>query len=93
MLHEELRPSGVTVTVLCPGGVATEFAAVAEMGSAERRMRAFVTDVETVAQAGIGGLERGRRKVVPTASARALTFAGGHLPRGLWLRACRRMMT
>ena len=93
MLHEELRPSGVTVTVLCPGGVATEFAAVAEMGAAERRMRPFVTDVATVGRAGVEALERGRRKVVPTRSARALTFAGGHLPRGLWLRACRRMLT
>ena len=32
-LHSELRGTGVTVTVLCPGPVATEFAAVAGFGS------------------------------------------------------------
>lgn len=53
----------------------------------------FMTDAVTVARAGIDALERGRRKAVPRAAVRALTFAGAHAPRALWLRASRRLMT
>lgn len=94
MLHEELRPSGVTVTALCPGGVETGFAVAADMvETAQRTPSCFMTDAVTVARAGIDALERGRRKAVPRAAVRALTFAGAHAPRALWLRASRRLMT
>jgi uncharacterized protein len=92
-LHEELRPSGITVTALAPGGVATEFAEVAEMTRAEQRMpRAFIASATDTATAGLAALERGRRVVVPGWAPRVLTFTGGHAPRALWLRACRKLM-
>jgi uncharacterized protein len=92
-LHEELRPSGVSVTVLCPGAVATEFASVAEMTSAERRLPpALIASAEATARAGLEALDAGRRHVVPGRATQVLHFTGGHAPRALWLRACRKLM-
>jgi short-subunit dehydrogenase len=92
-LHEELRPSGVCVTVLCPGAVSTSFAEIAAMTGAEARLPgALIASAHETARAGIAALERGRRHVVPGRATRALHFAGGHAPRGLWLRACRKLM-
>jgi hypothetical protein len=92
-LHEELRPSGVSVTVLCPGAVATEFATVAAMTSAERRVRGPLTSApDDIARAGLEALDHGRRHVVPGRVTRVLHFTGGHAPRAVWLRACRKLM-
>jgi short-subunit dehydrogenase len=91
-LHEELRPTGVAVTVLCPGAVATEFAEVAAMEDTMRRLPAvMVASAEGTARAGLDALDRGRRHVVPGRGSQLLHFAGGHAPRGLWLRASSRL--
>lgn len=87
-LHEELRSSGIVVTVLCPGAVATEFADVAAMEDSTRRLPGvLVATAEETARAGLEALDRGRRHVVPGRATQILHFAGGHVPRGLWLRA------
>lgn len=92
-LHEELRPHGVSVTALCPGSVATDFAAIAEMTHTERRLPgALIASPESTAKAGLDALSEGRRKAVPGWAVRLLTFTGGHAPRVLWLRACRKLM-
>jgi hypothetical protein len=92
-LHEEMRPYGVTVTVLCPGSVSTEFATVAEMGAAEERVKgSFTATPAATARAGLAALEAGKRHVVPGAAVKVLHFTGGHAPRALWLRACRKLM-
>ena len=93
MLHEELRHSGVTVTALCPGGVHTEFAGVADMtAQADRVPSLLMTDPVRCAREAISGMERGKRKVVPTLTIKALSSMGRHLPRGLILRASRKGM-
>jgi short-subunit dehydrogenase len=93
-LHEELRPYGVTVTVLCPGAVATEFASVAEMTNAERRVHGtpLTATPQATARAGLDALEAGKRHVVPGGVVKVLHFTGGHAPRTIWLRACRKLM-
>jgi len=92
-LHEELRGHGVTVTALCPGSVSTDFAAIAEMTHTEHRLPgALVASAPDTARAGLAALARGRRRVVPGWGPRLLHFTGGHAPRSLWLRACRRLM-
>jgi short-subunit dehydrogenase len=92
-LHEELRQSGVSVTVLCPGAVATEFSDVADMHSAERRLPpALIASAADTARAGLEALDAGRRHVVPGRATRVLHFTGGHAPRAIWLRACRKLM-
>ncbi len=61
-LADELRGSGVTVTVLCPGLTKTEFQKRAQLrqGGAWPMMSA-----RAVAEAGYGGLMKGTRVVIP----------------------------
>lgn len=92
-LHCELKGSGVTVTALCPGGVRTEFSAVAGALDTEQRMPgAFMIAPEECARAGLESLEEGRRVVMPRIAVRTLAWFGAHAPRAVWLPLCRRMM-
>jgi hypothetical protein len=93
MLNEELRASGVAVTVLCPGEVDTEFVEIAAVNSATKRIPAPLKSTAAAsAAAGLHALESGRRTVTPRIAVRTLTFFGQHAPRGRWLRFCRRLM-
>jgi short-subunit dehydrogenase len=92
-LHYELGRHGVTVSALCPGGVRTEFSAVAEMATAEKRMPgALMIDPEPCARAALEGLERGQRIIMPRRAVRALAWFGNHAPRRVWLPLCGRLM-
>jgi hypothetical protein len=92
-LHCELRGSGVIVTALCPGGVRTEFSAVAGALDTEDRMpAAFMIGAEECAGAGLEGLEQGRRIVMPRRAVRMLAWFGAHAPRAVWLPLCRKLM-
>ena len=62
-LGEELRPSGVTVSLLHPGLTATGFQARA--GVPEVRANWLSPSAEAVAEAGYRGMMAGRRVVVP----------------------------
>lgn len=65
-LHEEVRGSGVHVTVLCPGLTRTPFVAAADAESAAERLPGVLwSRAEDVAAAGIAGVRRGRAVVVP----------------------------
>jgi uncharacterized protein len=84
-LHQELADTGVTATTLCPGPAKTEF--MDNAGIHWEGMPDFLwSDSATVAEAGVQGLERGRRVVVPGALNRAGALGGQHVPRGLLLR-------
>jgi len=84
-LHTELKGTGVGVTALCPGPVKTEFAEVANLENAEALPDVFWDDPQQVAKAGIRGLERGKRVVIPGALNRAGAIGGQHVPRSLLL--------
>ncbi len=93
MLSEELRGSGVTVTALTPGGVATEFSAVAGMQQQEQTsMLAVMSSPSDIAAAGLAGLAGGATTVTPTWQARLFVAAGRVAPRRLWLRVCKRLL-
>jgi short-subunit dehydrogenase len=92
-LHQELHGSGVTVTVLAPGPVSTEFWDVAgwEIGSGQSFEKAvprpaWVT-AEEAASAGVKGLEAGRRVVIPGLPVRAAMLATQYLPHAFKLPA------
>ncbi|MGA2010696.1 MAG: SDR family oxidoreductase [Solirubrobacteraceae bacterium] len=92
-LHHELRGSGVTVTALAPGPVSTEFWNVAgwEVGGGQSfesavPRPAWVT-AEQAAQAGVKGLDAGRRVVVPGLPIRAALLATQYLPHAVKLPA------
>ena len=92
-LHEELRVHKVSVTALCPGSVATDWAQIADMSHTERRLpKAMIATAADTAAAGLSALDRNRRVSVPGWAPRTLNFTGGHAPRALWLRACRKLM-
>jgi len=88
-LAEELRGTGVTVTVLCPGPTRTEFQEVAHMETALLFRLPGVMDAPAVARAGYAGLMRGKRMVVPGLINRALPLVIRLSPRGLVTRVAR----
>lgn len=93
-LHDELRGHGVTVSVLAPASVATEFSDVAEATRQSRRQPAFLTaTAEQCADAGLAALDTGRRVACPLPQARLFVAITRRLPRSLWLPVCRRMLS
>ena len=76
-LGEELKGTGVTVTVLCPGTTQTEFRARA--GITEKNKSAGVS-AETVAQIAARHTLRGKRLVVPGFFSRLFVIFARRLP-------------
>jgi len=64
-LANELKGTGVTVTVLCPGPTRTGFAAAAGVGQSNLFRNPGVMEVGPVAQAGYTGMMQGRVMVIP----------------------------
>lgn len=64
-IRSELEPSGVSVTVLCPGATATEFEQTAGAQNTLLFKWSKPMDAKTVALAGYRGMQRGRGEVVP----------------------------
>jgi short-subunit dehydrogenase len=91
-LHEELRGTGVTVAALCPGPVRTEFGQEGGFGGADDLIPSFMwLTPEEVARAGIEGLDRGQRVVVPGIVNWAQSVGGRLMPRWLLLPLARRV--
>jgi uncharacterized protein len=81
----ELKGTGVTMTALCPGPVATEFLEAGGFKT-EKPGPSFVWSTpEDVAKAGIEGADRGKRVVVPGLSSRATAFFSQHGPHSVLL--------
>jgi short-subunit dehydrogenase len=65
-VHEELRDTGVHVTVLCPGFTHTEFQATANVPASD--VPGFMwQEAPEVARAGLDGLEKNKAIVIPGA--------------------------
>jgi uncharacterized protein len=92
-LAQELKGSGVTVNVLCPGATVTDFFRVAggENTVMARRLRRWMS-AEAVARIGYRGLARGERVTVAGALNRVLAFAASHAPHRLTLPVAERLM-
>lgn len=89
-LAEEVRGSGVTVTVLCPGPVRTGFQEAANLLSS-RLTRIPMMEPQVVAEAAYQSLLAGRPLVVPGRSNRAMVQALRLSPRRLTLRLTRQL--
>jgi short-subunit dehydrogenase len=83
-LAEELRGTGVTVTALCPGPVASEFFAGGG-NSAPRTPSSAEMSPEEVARYAIDAAERGRVVAVPGWSTKLLAWSAQVMPRA-WVR-------
>jgi short-subunit dehydrogenase len=86
-LAYELRGTGVSVTVLCPGATATKFFTVAGNDNSimARHLRRMMR-AEDVARLGYRGLARGRRVVITGAMNRLVALAGRYAPHRITLR-------
>jgi short-subunit dehydrogenase len=92
-IHEEVSARGVTVTALCPGPVRTEFWEKANDQPMEKALpRPMWVSTAKVAAAGIRGLERGRRVVVPGPVVRLSSFSSRWTPHAIQLPMTRRAM-
>jgi short-subunit dehydrogenase len=89
--NEELRGTGVSCTVLCPGPVETEWAQIADAGALMSIPFAKVSP-RTVARAAVDGMEHGKRSVIPGAVPQVGAIAGRFAPRSLLLPAYKRML-
>jgi uncharacterized protein len=83
-LSEELRGTGVTVTALCPGPVATEFFAGGGAADARTPSSAEITPADC-ARFAIDAAARGRVIAVPGFSTRFLAWGSQIAPRS-WVR-------
>jgi uncharacterized protein len=91
-VHEELKGSGVTLTVVCPGPVRTEFTRAAGIEHAEDQLPGvFWMASEAVAKAAIDAAENGKRSIVPGLVNRAGALTGQHTPRMLALPIAKRL--
>ncbi len=96
-IHQEVRGRGVTVTALAPGPVETEFWQIAGWETStgksfERSVPGAMISPEQAARAGVEGLERGERVVVPGLPIRAAMLASRYIPHAVKLPALARFM-
>ena len=96
-IHQEVRGHGVTVTALAPGPVDTEFWEIAGWETAtgrsfERSVPGAMISPQQAARAGVDGLERGERVVVPGLPIRAAMLAGRYIPHMIKLPVLERFM-
>jgi len=92
-LANEVKGSGVTVTVLLPGLFNTNFASTAAScsESPEKKEKIVTTTVEEVARIALKGMMKGQIRVIPGFSNKLLALAPRILPRNLMLYALRRI--
>jgi short-subunit dehydrogenase len=86
-ISSELKGTGVAVTALCPGPVATEFVEAAGFKKSKEEMGPSLmwSTAEEVAKAAIEGADKGKRVVIPGVGNRATALAGRHAPHALLL--------
>jgi uncharacterized protein len=89
-LAEELRPFGIPVVTLCPGGTRTDFVTIGEAPTA-RRFPGGRQEPDEVAELGLRQLRRGGGLVVPRMVNKAMVFAERLLPLELVPRLAGRM--
>jgi short-subunit dehydrogenase len=85
-IAEEVRNTGVTVSVLCPGATATGFQDRAFDGKSTILTRLPMAKAADVAKAGVDGMMRGKRVIVPGITNKLVALSPKISPRGLLLR-------
>jgi short-subunit dehydrogenase len=81
----ELKGTGVTMTALCPGPVATEFTEAGGFRNESPGPSFIWSTAADVAKAGIEGAEKGKRVVIPGIGNRVTANFGRHGPHSVLL--------
>jgi short-subunit dehydrogenase len=89
-LHEEAKPQGVTVTALCPGPTATEFAQHADL-EMSRLFKFGAMAAGEVARTGVDGYEAGKAVVIPGTTNRLGALGAQLAPRAFVRRLAGRL--
>lgn len=82
-ISEELKGSGVTVTVLCPGPTTTKFQKEANLGKSKLFKSSLVMDAQIVAQIGYDGMNQEKVIVIPGFSNWLFSILVRFIPRAL----------
>lgn len=82
-LHEELKPLGISVTLLAPGSVDTHFVEVSGMHHMEKMAKKTSMTPEAVAEAAVRAMLKRKKQVIPGTSNQLTAFAIKHLPKNL----------
>ncbi len=82
-IAEELRNSGVTVTCLCPGPTATNFADTAGITNSRMMTQLRVENAEDVARTGYSALMKGDRVALTTMRNKVMVMSERFAPRTL----------
>jgi uncharacterized protein len=82
-LQNEIKDTGVTMTVLCPPPTETNFFEVANMENSKIANSSQVQEADEVAKAGYKGLMKGEARVLPTFVAKMYAAQGITLPDAL----------
>jgi uncharacterized protein len=90
-LAEELRGTGVSVTVLCPGATASGFQSRAKMEDSKLVSGRKLMNAAMVARAGYRGLMRNKTVVVPSLVSRMYILVVRLVPRSIVTRAVKNM--
>lgn len=90
-IAEELRDTGVTVTALCPGATATDFAETANISNTNLFKKIGVADPAPVAEYGYKAMMRGDRIAIPSWRDKLMVQAQRIAPRRLVTAIARRV--
>lgn len=93
-LAAENKDSGVTVTAVCPGPVATEFQETSRPAFTDHVPKALWCDAERVAADAVSAAEKGKRTIVPGGPSVSAAFAPNRLvPSAISLPVSRRLFS
>lgn len=90
-IAEELRGTGVTVTLLCPGATATGFGERAKMQKT-MLFNGPLADAKSVARAGYEAMKKGREFVIPGLANKLVALSPHITPRRLLLWISRKLV-
>ena len=90
-LRNEVRNTGVCISVLCPGPVETEFEKSSELTKSKLLSNLKRITAEKVAYAGYRGLMKNRAVIIPGFFNRAAITAGTFVPTGIKVNIARKI--
>lgn len=80
-LHDELAPSGISVTCVCPGGTKTPFHDAAGAGNYGKLANASMMTADAVAEISAAAMFAGKRTVIPGTMNKLTCFGVRLVPR------------